>query len=88
LGCRQDPELFLQIPLELPYIIGLPIGQLAFQESPHALIRIEFGGIGGEVCQVKARNPLTQIAKGTAPMGVAVIQECDYMPVKVAENLP
>jgi hypothetical protein len=46
------PELLLQPLRKILYIVGSSVGQHALQQTPDALIAIEFGAVGRKVFQV------------------------------------
>lgn len=73
--------------LEDVEVVRAGIRQLRFRLPPHALVRIEFGRIGGEILDAKPWRALEERPNERAAVDVAVVPDDDDRAAQVPEQM-
>lgn len=87
LGTAQAPERDAEMSRERGQVIRAAIGQSGFGPMPHALIRVQLGGVCGEELHVQPRERVTEVADRLASVDPAVVPEDDHRPAQMAQQV-
>ena len=87
LGQAKFNQDFRQCLGKFGRIVGPTVGQRRASLVPHALIRVEFGGVRRQGFQVDSPTAAQQRADGVSSVGAAVVPDYDDEAAQVSEQM-